>query len=175
LGYDMGWKNIKEHFGIEHNVCVTHKGVCIGSDYIHDLATIDINTGEVILFTFRNFFRERYPALIDATKREVLSLIKKPDTFKASLPVYTFDGGEILEKNCELYGYPNTTHDGSLMFDNTFFQDRTDAIAAAKRNTECSIKLMVERVDAIASDLESARKNLTQQKANLRKLNTILG
>lgn len=30
----MGWKNVKEHYQIGHIVCVTSKGLCIGSPYV---------------------------------------------------------------------------------------------------------------------------------------------
>jgi len=36
----MGWKNIKEHYRINHYVQVTEQGICIGSPYIHNIIVI---------------------------------------------------------------------------------------------------------------------------------------
>lgn len=41
----MGWKAFKDVYNIKHIVCITDKGLCIGSGYVHDLAVIDLRTG----------------------------------------------------------------------------------------------------------------------------------
>jgi hypothetical protein len=43
----MGWKNIKEHFSIQHIVHIKNGKVCIGSPYINDLIIINSETGEI--------------------------------------------------------------------------------------------------------------------------------
>ena len=44
----MGWKLLRDAFSINHIVCVTDKGICIGSGYVHDLATINPTTGAMV-------------------------------------------------------------------------------------------------------------------------------
>jgi len=167
----MGWKNLKEHFQIGHNVCITSKGICIGSGYVHDLAVIDIKTGAVMAnSTFSGFLRDKYPALLDATDQAVLQLINSQDTFATSLPVYTYDGGEILEKQCEEYGYPNVTHDGEQMYDNTFFTDKKAAIEVAKENAAAGIECHTSIIDQLETDLKKAREHLSRSELNFQKL-----
>ena len=171
----MGWKNIKEHFSIGHNVCITSKGICIGSGYVHDLAVIDINTGSAAANSvFKNFLRDKYPALLDATAEEVLQLISNQDTFKVSLPVYTYDGGEIVEKHCEEYGWPNVTHDGEQMYDNTFFTDKKKAIEAAMADAVAGVKAYAGQVEQYKTDLNKARVRLDNEKHNLKVLETAM-
>ena len=167
----MGWKNIKEHYEIGHNVCVSSKGICIGSGYVHDLAVIDITTGKVTANkTFSNFLRDHYPDLLDATEQEVLQLINSQDTFIASLTVYTYAGGEILEKQCEEYGYPNITHDGEQMYENTFFSDKKAAIETAKENASAGIECYTDNIDRLEADLKKARDRLNKEELNFQKL-----
>lgn len=119
----MGWKNIKEHYNILHIVTVREKGICIGSSYVHDIAVINPDTGVVTQNLSLRGIAEEYPELFNAKPEEILKLIKSPDSFDISLIVYTYEGGHVVEKQCEEYGYPNVTHDGLVMYKNTFSED----------------------------------------------------
>ena len=129
----MGFKNIKDHFNIDdHTVAITEKGISIGAGYIKHLVDINVTTGEVVENpTFRGFLKDKYPLLAAATPEEILRLINSSDMFEVSLPAYTFNGSEIIEKQCEAFGYPNVTHDGEQMYNNTFFEDKEQAIEKA--------------------------------------------
>lgn len=129
----MGWKTFKEKFNIEHQVCITERWLCIGSPYIHNLAIIDTETGEIVKGSpaFTDFLSKYYPKIIESTKEERLAAIRVIDSFKSNIPVYTFSGGAIIQRLAESVGYPNVTHDGHLMHDNTYFKTKTEAIDAA--------------------------------------------
>lgn len=59
---------------------------------------------------------------INADPTAAAALLAKPDTFAASIPVYTWDASyAIVSHQCEELGWPNVTHDGALMYRNTFF------------------------------------------------------
>ena len=80
----MGWKKLKDHFQIEHHVQIVGGQLLIGSSYVSDLATINIETGRVKKNdTFSRFLEENYPQLLDASTAEILGLIKEPDQFTA--------------------------------------------------------------------------------------------
>lgn len=66
-------------------------------------------------------------------------MFASPDTFSASLPVYVFQDGQIVEKRCEAYGWPNCTHDGQCMYSNEFSEDREKVVEWAK--DECNIAI----------------------------------
>lgn len=162
----MGWKTLKEHFDIEHFVQVTKKGICIGSGFVHDLVTIDPKTGALQENqTFHGLIREKYPALLKATPQEIVALIAAPDTFAASIPVYTYDGIKIIEKQCEIVGWPNVTHDGCMMYENSFSTDKAQVIAWAKRNTASAIECTCNRIEEFEQELLTLKQRLAGYEA----------
>lgn len=137
----MGWKTLKEQFGIKHSVQVTKEGICIGSSYAHDLAVVNTKTGQVqencACF---HFLPDNYPALLNTSTQEILRLVQAVDTFSTSISVYTYEGGEIIEKLCETPGWPNVTHDGCMMYNNTFSTDKAQVVSWAKENAAAAIE-----------------------------------
>lgn len=169
----MGWKALKEAFNITHHVQVTSKGICIGSGYASAIVTIDPQTGEVHESeTFSGFLRQYYPKLREVSPEEILKLIETPDTFSASITVYTYEGGDIIEKLCETTGWPNTTHDGCMMFENTYSTDKAQVVQWAKRNATAAIQHTREHIAREEAELAKIKSALTSYEGNLVKLET---
>lgn len=133
----MGWKKFKEHFGIKHTVHIVEGQVCIGSAYISQLLILG-SDGRLVKRDERSVNEDiaRYQREIDADPAKVRELLAAPDLFAESIPVFTYDGSRIIEKMCEKAEWPNCTHDGQLMYDNTFSTDKSKVIAWAKRNAD---------------------------------------
>lgn len=176
----MGWKNVKAHYKIKHTVHVTEwndtKGIAIGSPYINTIIFIGFD-GRILKHndSTTNEDLTRYQKDLKEDPALLKRLIEQPDTFEHSIPVYTYDytTGEILEKYCERLGWPNVTHDGELMYDNTFSADKAVVIAWAKGHFSLA-------VDHVTRDVKSAQENLAEriqylqrQKDNLAKLETL--
>lgn len=137
----MGWKNVKEHYKIVHIVQVNDKGICIGSSYIHDLMVISPK-GELLKRPSRvNADLSRYETEMDADPEELAQLVVKPDVFEQFITVYTYDEGKIIAKQCEAPGWPHVTHDGSMMYDNTYSTDKMQVVEWAKQDARAGIKL----------------------------------
>ena len=167
----MGWKKLKDHFQIEHHVQIVGGQLLIGSSYVSDLATINIETGRVKKNeTFSRFLEEHYPQLLDASTAEILGLIKDPDQFTASITVYTYEGSEIIEKLCEEDGWPNVTHDGCMMYDNTFSPDKDKVISWAKRNSDAAIDVISEQISDTEKKLIEKKQYLAERRAIREKL-----
>jgi hypothetical protein len=163
----MGWKALKEAFGISHAVQVSPQGICIGSGYASDIVTIDTQTGVIQESeAFSGFLRQHYPTLREASPEEILKLIETPDTFSAAIPVYTYEGGDIVEKMCEATGWPNVTHDGCMMYENIFSTDKAKVIAWAKRNAESAMVSMREHIAKIENDLTKSQDALAGYESN---------
>lgn len=161
----MGWKLLKERYGIGHTVQVTDEGICIGSPYVHNLIVLDF-TGRVVRrseLIGGNDDLHRYVKSFEADPQRVKETIDEPDCFTDSITVYTYDGGTIIEKKCEKLGWPNCTHDGELMYENTFSTDRAEIVARAIENAKCGIELTQEAV-------ESNQKRLDDSLARLKRL-----
>ena len=162
----MGWKTLKEQFRIEHIVQVTEAGVCIGSGYVHDLATINPQTGRVSENnTFSRFLQEHCPALLAATPEQILQALAAKDVFSASITVYTYGDSGIVEKQCEATGWPNVTHDGWLMYDNRFSTDKRQVVQWAKRNAHHGVRYGREGVEEAEQELARRKAHLAEEEA----------
>lgn len=167
----MSWKNVKEHYRITHSVQITPQGICIGSPYIHDIIVIGLD-GK-ILRRYKGRSNEdlvRYMAEMDADPAKLRGLIAAPDTFVASIPVFTYDGGDIQSKFCEELGWPNVTHDGCMMYQNTFSSDKAKVVSEAKQNAVAGIKCSREHIVEAEQRLAECRARLAEDEADLAKL-----
>lgn len=171
----MGWKNVKEHYGIEHIVqVVPDKGICIGSGYVHDIIVIDkdlnIKRSEHI---GRGEPFEGWVRAMESDKAQLRRLIETPDTFERSLIVHTADyhKGEIIEKRCEKLGWPNVTHDGECMYENSFSTDRAKIVAYAKSNAAAAIKSQRRIIEDSERELAKHRAYLAEYETAMAKLN----
>jgi hypothetical protein len=167
----MGWKNVKEHYRIGHIVQVAEEGICIGSPYIHDIIVIGLD-GAIKKRDDRTSNDDllRYQREIDADPETLKRLIEDPDTFSESITVYTYDGGEILEKQCEKPGWPNVTHDGCLMYENLFSTDKITVVKWAIENAKAAVKLTIDSILRLEKQLSESQKLLSEFKADLEKL-----
>lgn len=158
----MGWKNVKEHYRIGHYVQVTPEGVCIGSGYIHDLIVISQDG------TLRKRYDgsgssadlARYQDEMDKDPDKLRELVATPDVFEKAVVVYTYQRGEITEKVCEVPGWPNVTHDGCMMYENTFSTDKSKVIAWAKQNAALEVEYLEETIADIERRLRECRATL---------------
>lgn len=169
----MSWKSVKEGYDIGHIVHVCEGCICIGSPYISEIIRI---TPEGVPQWVGGMARKdgdlaRYMREMEADPARLRALMDAPDSFNASLPVYTYRGGEILEKQCEAYGWPNITHDGCLMYENVFFEHKADAVRAAKANAEAGCEITARHSEECERDLAKWKLEWMQERANLAKLN----
>ena len=168
----MGWKNVKRHYRIGHFVQVTDKGICIGSPYIHNLIVIGMDGAiKKRASSTCNDELVRYQREMDADLAKLKDLVESEDEFSESITVYTFDGGEIIEKLCEEPGWPNVTHDGDMMYENTFSTDKSKVIRWAKNNAALAIKEWNRHVNEAESRLLKTNIRLKKAISDLRKLN----
>lgn len=174
----MGWKSVKEYYDIGHFVQVTSSGICIGSGYIHNIMIIDKNTGELIKpysndRWITNDDLQRYQSEMDNDPEKLKELVFREDTFEKNIPVYTFDGAEIIQEYCEELGWPNVTHTGNMMYENTHSQDVETVVKWAKREAEAIIENGKERIKEVERDLRAVKDRVHTAEQNLDKLNAI--
>ncbi|ACK78086.1 hypothetical protein RU820_05375 [Acidithiobacillus ferrooxidans] len=157
----MGWKNVKDHYRITHIVQVVTDAICIGSPYVYNL--IEISLDGRILKRYderRNEHLERIMREMDADLDVLKRLVQAPDIFANSITVYTWEGAKILEKQCEVFGWPNVTHDGCLMYKNTFSLDKAEVISWAKISAERGVKNAQEVLNRHQKQLQESQEYL---------------
>ena len=152
----MSWKTFKEHFGITHIVQIRDGDLLIGSPYISDLAAISMDTGMIKKREswLNDFLSKYYPNVSVATQGEIKALLDAEDTFAESIPVYTYEGLKILSKYCEEVGHPNVTHDGVLLYRNTFSINMDDVVEWAKSERKYRLESLRERIADRAKELD---------------------
>jgi hypothetical protein len=169
----MSWKNIKDHYRIVHTVQIRNGIICIGTSFVPHLIRIsfDGNVTWGSLGASKNDDLARYYAEMTADLTKLKELIDTPDTFAVNLPVYTYEGSNILEKQCEAYGYPHITHDGLLQYENTFSSDKQKVIIWAKENARLGISSLRRRLKEVADEHIKAESSLNREVTALAKLN----
>lgn len=169
----MSWKNLKDHYRIGHIVQIRDGLIAIGSGYVSDLirVTFDGKVSWGNLGASSNDELARYYAEMTADLAKLKELIDASDTFAESLVVYTYEGGEILEKQCEAYGWPNVTHDGLVMYENSFSADKLKVVKWAKRNADCGIQSGDRRLKEVREELAKIEIWRSEYVADLAQLN----
>ena len=167
----MGWKNVKDYYRIRHLVQITEEGLCIESGVINDLIVIGLDgTIKKRRDPCFNSDLQRYMEEFDADPAKLRELMQSPDSFEKSVTVYTFRGGDIIEKLCEVPGHPNCTHDGEMMYDNMFSVDRDETLARAKVEAKAEFNHWLRQIVFYRNKLTNAEKQAEQCHADLAKL-----
>ena len=160
----MGWKNLKEHYGIVHHVVqVTEKGVSIGTLSIADSIVINLNGRIVRRYDGMNGNLQRYLSEMEADPETLRRLVQTPDTFSEAIPVYTYEDGEVIEKFCEKPGYPNVTHDGRMMYEQRYSTDRSEVVNWAKGYRKSALSILRRDVEATEQVLTRLKRELAKE------------
>ena len=163
----MRFKAIKQHYDIGYIVAIYNEEkyggdcICIGSGFVHGLIAINIETGKVFYSSLvtpgENSEIGQLAARIKADEKNgvLRALIDEPDTFARNLPVFTTENWAVKAEQCEEYGWPNTTHTGRIMYENTYFRTRAEAYAdtAPTAQTRSWFFLVVAAADSLAPDV----------------------
>lgn len=106
-----------------------------------------------------------------ADQNKLKELFHAPDSFSASLPVYTYGpDGTIVEKLCETPGWPNVTHDGCLQYANTFSTDRSKLLQTAIRHAKAALDATTSQIKDMQKDLMFLEETKIRQEKALHRL-----
>lgn len=174
----MGWKAIKDHFQVKHIVQVTKKGICIGTGFVHDLITISkdgktVTANRTFAGADGRFNNEELTRVFQAMQAQpelVQALVDQADTFARSITVYTFDQGEVFEKQCEELGYPNLTHDGDIMHSNRYSTDRDTVVQWAIADTNAALHYFRGQAEQLRLQLQEASEAVARLEQALARL-----
>lgn len=163
----MGVKALRNHYNIRHTVHVVEGFILIGSGYISDLIKITPG-GKIVKKNSVISSGSTLDCLIHDIESDpdlFAELFAQQDEFEQSITVYTYQDDKIIEKQCEHLGWPNTTHDGVIMYDNTFSTNKDVIIEKAKENILYALNGYRHRKKKIMNDLATLDANLTRYEA----------
>lgn len=168
----MSWKNVRDHYQVQHTVQIRDAGICIGSPYIPDIIIIGLDGAVKKRYESgcTNEDLRRIQDAFDVDPEKLKELVLSPDIFDREITVYTYEGGDILEKKCEELGWPNITHDGLMMYENTFSDDKAKVVAWAKENANLYVKSARENAADAERRLQECKERLAKTEAERAKL-----
>ena len=143
----MGIKKLKEKYDITHIIQREKKGICIGSDYVHDLIVItpELEILKSSILSDSGALSDIYKQIkFDYETGELAKILEEKDIFSNLKNIWTYDRGHIIKKQCEKIGWPNLTTDGYIIYDNTFFKSRKEALKACRVDAIYSIKNLIK-------------------------------
>lgn len=165
----MGWKNFKEHYKVDF-MEVSDGEIHVGVSYVPSMFSVDMKTGAV---------QQRSSLLSDSALRplyerlkneqaHLVSVLTRPDSFGDTYPVYTYTkNGEVVERRCEAYGWPNVTTDGELMYENMFFRTRNAALNECISSLSCSLNFLDVAIEEQEKRLQELRERAARTKVAL--------
>jgi hypothetical protein len=138
--------------------------ICVGSPYCSDLISVDKETLKV-KYALDTFHKGR-AAIKDEVLQciwdklhelietgEIQDIINGKDEIENPLPVFTADDGVLRESVTDAYGWPNTTEDGELMYNNIFFRTKKQAIKRGIESMEAAREMHLETIKDISENL----------------------
>lgn len=158
----MGWKTLREQYGIKHIVQRLRDGTfAVGSPYISRLLVVHPD-GKVEPNSLLTDNSELWPviAAMRADPGAVRRAIEAEDVFATSVPVYSCEGAVLIESFCETPGYPNVTHDGTLMYENSYYLSRAEALEVFSQAASRSVEHREEAVTRAREELDKALERL---------------
>lgn len=161
----MGWKAVRDHYQITHTVQRRDGDIWVGSGYLPSALVIG-PAGEIKKrYTGPDEDLSRYQHEMDQDLAKLQQLVTMQDEFGEGLVVYTFDGGSIIEKRCDARGWPNVTHDGEVMYENSHFLTRAEAVERALANAVAARRSLEDRIAGLREELQTAASELAKWQA----------
>lgn len=161
----MGWKAVRDHYQISHTVRRRDGDICVGSGYLPSALVIG-RAGEIKKrYSGSDEDLSLYQHEMDQDLAKPQQLVTTQDQFGERLVVDTFDGGSIIEKRCDARGWPTVTHDGEVMYENSHFETRAEAVERALANALAAQRSLEDRIAGLRDDLQKAARELVKWQA----------
>jgi hypothetical protein len=163
--------------------------IAVGSPLCHDL--ISVNKKTLKLKYALDTWNEGRAGLVKEGKDEILfiwdklqelidngqikDIIEGSDIIENPLPVYTVKNGELIESFTDKYGWPNTTMDGFIMYENEWYKTREEAIEYGISEYTAGLSILERRKRGIQDDLNKLSIQIQDELVNLEKIKRLTG
>jgi len=148
--------------------CVKYLG--IGSQFCHDLVSVDVETMKIKTSSIVRRDEPRWERIINAIEnlpREVLKeILTLDDTIENPLPVFMWRDNQIQETQTEDYEWPNTDNKGFILYVNLTFKTEKECAEHTRNqmtyemeSIERYAKENIRRSETLASWISEYRRN----------------
>jgi len=165
--------------------------VCVGSPLCSDLFSVNAETMKVkyALDTWNEgrkcfeetsrksenseglFIWDKLHELIESG--ELQKIIENDDTIENKLPVFTCEDGVLVESFTDAYGWPNVTISGELMYDNTWYKTKKEALEQGIESMGYRIEWNEERIERLTKEIKERTIEQLELKEKLNNLTTL--
>jgi hypothetical protein len=154
---------LKEILNTSYIIADYDSYIGIGSHMCHNLISIDKTTFKLkyaLDYNSADFdIWNKLEELISNNK--MIDIINGNDELDIKLPVFYMNTeGNIIESYTDEYGYPNTTYDGKLMYDNYFFKTKREAIIDSLERYKIRVNTFLDNIAQYESDLKTNKEKL---------------
>jgi hypothetical protein len=160
--------------------------IAVGSPLCHNLISVDKKTLKIkyALDTWNTgrqslghneelgLIWDKLKELID--NGEIHDIINGNDEIDNPIPVYSIEEGELVVNWTHEYGWPNTTIDGTFMYENTHFKTRKEAIENGIREYKNRYEYRRERLEELKEKIQKIEDDIIFTDKTLNYLNTLL-
>ena len=175
----MKIRKLKELLKTNYILQKSDDRLCIGSAYIHDLISIDRDTLEIKLRDSIRGFEEleriykKCKELID--NGEMKEIIDGDDDILDMKPIFIFNSKEgVICSYTDDMEWPNTDYTGRLLYENTTFKTKKEAIEFAIKELNYILKREIENLNEETKQLERIKSELNHTYSMLSHLNESL-
>jgi hypothetical protein len=162
---------LKELLKTQYIIADYDSYIGIGSHMCHNLISIDKTTFKLkyaLDYNNTDTINKNSPMFDIWNKLEelisnnkMIDIINGNDKLDIKLPVFYMNTeGNIIESYTDEYGYPNTTHDGKLMYDNYFFKTKREAIIDSLERYKIRVNTFLDNISQYERDLKTNKEKL---------------
>lgn len=164
--------------------------IAVGSPLCHDLISVNKKTlqlkyaidtwkeGRECLVKKANgkgellFIWDKLQELIDSG--QIKDIIEGTDEVENPLPVFTVIDGELVSTFTDEYDWPNTTINGDIMYNNTYFKTKEEAATYGIKNSEYWIKNGYEKLPEYEEKVQKIKDGIQREKEIIKRLSKLL-
>lgn len=150
----MGWKAIRDYYGIRGAISVGDRGIYFGSLVTQEL--IISHEGEIVQRCDSRGHLKEYQAAMDADLGKLRELAQQIDDTNGLTKIYTYWHGEIFEKWYEAPEWPNETIHDKVIYYSTFSTDRDEVVALALEKANARKNLANTRLTEARKEVDRA-------------------
>ena len=98
---------------------------------------------------------------------EFADIIHGNDEIDNPISVFCAENGKIIEEYTDEFGWPNTTHTGKVMYENTHFRMKREAIERGISESEAAIQNLNEAILGLEKEIKRKKRYLNKVKGEL--------
>ena len=185
----MKARKLKQLLNNTEYIVSNHKEyIAIGSGMCHNLISVDKETLKLKYaldirgigrdnllgwrFTELAFIWDKLHELIESG--EIIDIIEGKDVIENPLPVFTVHDGRLIESVTDSYDWPSVDDNGVLMYDNTHFKTKKEALEYGIKDNEAGVKMSYDRFWEIQEEMNKYLTWASEYESNVLRLKTLL-